>query len=188
MATPGAPATADPAELQKNRNLAEARDIQKLRDTKTTQDLTAHLLTLRLRYVFPEYPTDLENLFIPAFRVAFPELEADLTKYQANASGCSCAGRIGAALVSSAEKTQATLDTIFGGRLFKFIATPGAQSRQGLIGTTAIIEASPQAWQAYFDVLIKTKGHGAVTTLKTLYNGVSVQPADDGKKWILLFY
>lgn len=182
------PTPADPLETQKHRNLVETRDIQKLRDTKTTQDLTAHLLTLRLRYVFPEYPTDLENLFIPAFRTAFPELAEDFNKYQANASGCSCAGRIGAALVSSAEKTQATLDTIFGGRLFKFIATPGAQSRQGLIGTTAIIDATPQAWQRYFDELIRVKGHGAPVALKSLYNGVNVQPAENGAKWILLFY
>ncbi len=172
--------------MQLRRNASEALDLKNLRESKTSRDITAHLLTVRLRYVFPEFPTEMETLLIPAFRAAFPELTADFDKYQAMPSGCSCAGRIGSALSLNATKVQDILDKAFGGRVFKFVAAP-VTSQVNLIGTTAIIDATPQAWQRYFAELIRQRG-GNAATLKNMYNGVQIRELDGTQKWLLLFY
>jgi len=176
----------NPADMQARRNATEAADLKSLRESKTSRDITAHLLTVRLRYVFPEFPTEMETLLIPAFRTAFPELIADFDKYQAMPSGCSCAGRLGSAFSLNPLKVQDVLDKVFGGRVFKFISAP-VTSQVNLIGSTAIIDATPQAWQRYFTELIRQRG-GNAATLKNMYNGVQIKEMDGNQKWLLLFY
>lgn len=174
------------------RNTADAAEAQLAKTSGNPIPLGAAQLLTKLRYQDPESPTRVESLFIPAMRAAFLDLGNDFSSYQQKPSGCGCAGKLQAIISQRAEITQGVLDSVFGAGVYKFISAipqmPSQFSRAGtLAGVSAVIDATPAAWTAYFADLRKGYGPGAGAAFTHLYHGVHVKDTADGK-WLLLFY
>ncbi len=175
------------------RNQAEAQDIQRIRLTNVPMELPTTSLLPKLRYAFPNQQTNVERILIPAMKTAFPELHAEFASYQQKPTGCGCAVKIQTTLAREAIKTQAVLDAVFGAGLYTHVPTTTAGpaalgSGRSLVGTTAVIDATGDAWSMYFAELTVVYARGVPSILQTLYKGVHVRDIEQGTKWLLLFY
>jgi hypothetical protein len=171
------------------RNAADEQALAVIRAAGTAQPLESSQLMPRLRYANPKEPTVMETKLISAMRTTFVGLTADFNSYQNNPTGCGCATKIMLALSQNQQVTQRVLDDVYGPQVYLYVSVvKQLMSTTTLVGTSVVIDATPEAWLQYFAKLINVPGRGSPAHLKTLYSGVHVRDVEQGTKWLLLFY